>query len=268
MTRVARWWWLRLPLVAGRRLPTVAAALADGVHLLRWPVLAALGPTASLALGVLIGALQNGPTYTASFVVMATLLSLGMMSVQLGAWGVAGYAFGDLWLRPHPSPLLDALPALVVVHVPQLLSYALLALLVVGVPVLVRAAGSAASMSAAVPRRLRETAGSAVAALSAGFLTITWAQAVAVLIRPVFTWPGGQPAATDIVWLQQRAWATALLAVALSLARDEVERRAVGGPGGTLGARLTRALSGLRAVLCRACRRRCAPCCPPRRSPC
>lgn len=265
MTRVARWWWLWLPLAVARRLPTVA--LADGVHLLRWPALAALAPPASLALGV-IGARQAGATYTASFVVMATLLSLGLMSVQLGVWGTAGYALGDFWLRAHPSSALDGLSALLVIRVPLLLSYALLALLVVGFPVVVRAAGSAGSSSTVVPQRLHEAAGSAAAALSAGFLVITWAQAVAVLIRPVFTWPGGQPAATDIVWLQQRGWVLGLLAVALSLARGEVERRAVRGLVGTLAARLGVALPVVPVRPLHAHRRCCAPCCRPPRSPC
>jgi hypothetical protein len=56
-------------------------------------------------------------------------------------------------------------------------------------------------------------------AILTGVLVYFWAQTVAILIRPAFTWQGSQPTTEAIAPLQQGDWALVLVAVLGSLSR-------------------------------------------------
>ncbi|HEX8243857.1 MAG TPA: hypothetical protein VF541_10185, partial [Longimicrobium sp.] len=222
--RLGYLWWVRAPLRAARRWPLLGRALADGLYLLRWPAVASAAPPLALLLGLLAGALHPGAAFTRSFLLTALLVVCATAGAQLGIWLVAGFALGDLVLHGHPVHAAG-LAGAVRTWVPLLLSYYLLALACVNVPLL----GQAVAARARAPRLPPRAAGFLAAATfvaAAALLVYAWAVAVPMLIRPVFTWHGGVPDREDIAPLQNGAWALAALAGAAAAVRCVLEGRA------------------------------------------
>src|SRR5262249_9303787 len=128
-------WWRRLPVLGRRASATLADVLADGLYLTAWPTAGALGPPLAFLLGLLLGwwRFAPGATFTFSITVMALMLVVSQLSVSLGVWLWLGYAVGDFFLFHWDTGTSyeKAWERLLYVRVPLLISYALLALLLV-----------------------------------------------------------------------------------------------------------------------------------------
>jgi hypothetical protein len=242
LDRLMRFFWLRVPLRAARLWPSAGMALADGHYLTRWPAAAlTAGPLLSL-LGLGAGALHRGPVFTSGLLLMVLFGVVGQAGASLGLWATAGYAVGDLVLRG--GPLDDRPGGLLTGVVPHLLSYVLLGLLTVVLPLAVLGARVAVTGVRRVPRRLipwlAPIGGVLVAALGAGL----WAMTVPVLVRPVFAWPRvtnpGSP-------LGRYGWILVAAVALAAVARVLAERRALTGRVAALSMILAAGLRGQRA---------------------
>lgn len=119
--------------------------------------------------------------YTESIPLMAAALLIGLLAPTAGAGFVAAFAVFDLIAsalsQQELTPFLPALTA-------RVLSYWLLWLLAVEVPILIRTSVVALDR----PEKGYRVLALAVAAGAGLVLTWVWTQAMTMLIRPVFTW--------------------------------------------------------------------------------
>jgi hypothetical protein len=222
--QIADLWWTRLPLGVSRVSRGLAAALADGIYLSAQPAVGALAPPAALVAGFLIGWLHFSPgeTFTYSLPVMGVMLAVGVISAGLGAWLLAGYVIGDFFLRPHAVYDVTETPVLLLLRarLPLLLSYVLLAQLLVTIPLV------AATIRRGMPARLRRgraILGYGLGLVVLGALVYLWTQAVPTLIRPVFTWESQPQPIEAFKPLQELGWVLVFLGVAAMAVRIVVE---------------------------------------------
>ncbi|MFI7542210.1 hypothetical protein [Actinoplanes sp. NPDC049599] len=221
--------WLRLPLRLARVWPGAGIALSDGHYLTRWPPLALLAAVPCLAIGVALGAMHQGRTFTYSLLLLLVLGVIGQLGAAFGLWATIGYAFGDLVL--HEAVAYDTT---IVRHVlPSLLSYAVLGLLTVMIPLtaigtrgVVR---SLRALSEAV-KRIAEPVAAGVVGVLGGYI---WAQTTPLLIRPVFTWAQDSPDTAAIAPLQNGRWVIATTLGAAAVGRVFLDRYAVRGKTAT-----------------------------------
>ena len=220
-------WWGKLPRGADRLSPALFGVLSDGAYLTAWPLVAASAPVLAVVIGVALGAQrpESWVVPTASIVIMAILVIVGGLGAALGAWLVLGYAIGDFVLRSHPAPAGHTaydLYSLAHVRAPLLIAYAVLAGLVVLVPLASRrlseprALGVRPGTSNAAPIRII-----AHAAL-AGLLTIAWLTTAPMLLHPVFTWQAVQPPAA-ITPSRFAALMVVFFAAGVAMVRDHME---------------------------------------------
>lgn len=239
--RLAMLWWLRLPRAAASLDPSLGAAAADGHWLAAVPVVGDLAPPAALLVGMALGAWHVGfdVAATESLLLLAGMAAVGFVSAQLGAWLLAGFAVGDLFVF-HGSWRMADVPAAavaehgwladpVVAHLlferaPLVVHWLLLALLVVGVPSLARRlAGSLGRYLRGSPTVDLVVAG-LLAAVACYVVARLWAAAAPLVIRPLFAtaapWqPDPIVPEAAISPLQQRGQVLSRLAVALMAVR-------------------------------------------------
>ncbi len=244
--RLLQWWWIQLPLRVARWFPTLGSGLSDGLYLVRWPIIAGIGPLVALLLGLLLGALHQEATFTASSFVMALLIAVGLLSAHLGVWAIGGYAIGDLFLHRRSGVSTDVLDNVLQVQVPLLLSYVLFALAVVIIPLILTAIRLQIRQQPLSPRLLRLLEIVVYVSLSAGVIYL-WAMAMVILIRPVYIWQGDQPTASAIVPLQERGWILSLTAVLATSIRLFLETRATSLRVARLAALMSQALQAISA---------------------
>lgn len=212
--RLVQLTWLRLPLLVAQRWPTGGLALADGHYLVRWPLAGLLAPPVAFLLGVVLAALQGDVAYTSSLLLLLVLGLVALAGAALGLWATTGLGLG-LLLFGNVSPFLQG-PAWVFQGLlPALLSFVILGLLTVLMPLAMNRVRAAVRGSTHVPERLRLPVEIAGAVVTVGFATYVWSAAAPLLIRPIFVWAGRSPTVEAVAPLQQRGiW----LAVALALA--------------------------------------------------
>jgi hypothetical protein len=130
---------------------------------------------------------------------------------------------GDLFLNeaPRPGGLLTA-------TVPDLISYVLLGLLTVILPVLVLATRRAMPLEIPrVPGVLMPWLSGLCAAIVAGAGAFLWAKAAPLLTQPIFTWTGSQPGELALRPLRDNWWVLVLAAGWAAVARVVAEHEAV-----------------------------------------
>lgn len=196
------------------RFPGVKGLAGDGHYLLTVPPIAVLSPLAVVVAFFLIGAGHVGfeITWSENLIATAVLLAVGAISGVLGALAVAAMWLGDLLLGTSWD-IADLPTHLVQVRLPQLITYLLLAVGVVAVPRTGRTLALAVARARHLPSALVWPVSSMVVLIVAWIGTRTWTAAAPLLIRPRFTWPGGQPTVAAIAPLQ--AQAGVLIAAAL-----------------------------------------------------
>lgn len=228
-------WWIRLPQSARRLALRPVLALVDGLFIAVWPRIAAVLSPLALLLGLLFGALHPGfdRVFSESWPVLILAVMLGVFSAHLGAFFLAGFALGDFFLFHTAWAYRGSLiGGLVNVRLPLLIEYSLLAFMTTGIALATKSLLAQLRPAQSVPRDMQ------VLLAAGGHLGLTllfvylWMQVVPILIRPVFTWPGGSPSIQAMQILQQAGWPLLLVAALASLARmglqQLVSRRATG----------------------------------------
>ena len=236
-------WWIGLPSLFRRVSASVFAYLLDGVWIFAFRPLAIVATPLAAGGGLLIGATTTGYQVASfeSILLVSSIVVVGTLSAHLGMALVTGLAVGDFFLAgrdwtleqasrfslPTQSPgLLDEglIGALARERLPLLIGYALLAVVAVGIPPLIKGLLAQLPVPVSWPTPIQ-------IALSAGghagltyFLVSLWVQATPVLIRPMWVWQLDQLSARDVSLalvqpLQQDGSLLLGLAVAASLLR-------------------------------------------------
>lgn len=234
-------WWNHLPISVSRFSPMLAVILTDGFYLTAWRKVSTFAPPLSLLLGFLIGWLHFAPgnTFTFSIWVMALMLGISSFGAGLGAWLWLGYALGDFILFPHlqNSDWLNP-NAWIYVRIPLILSYILLGILLVSIPLTSKGLRrltlpgleeKIAELSVS-QRWIMTSIGSAIQAGLMGALVYVWTQAVPTLIRPVYTWQGNQPPVEAIQPLQANGQILVVVAAILGIIRVVIEYQSLNKP--------------------------------------
>jgi hypothetical protein len=216
--------WSRLPAQVRRGWLTLGVVLGDGGYLRAWPPLAVGAPAGALLLGLLLGAVHPGAVYTYSFVVVALMVLVAGFGAALGFWTWVGFVLADLVVSdrstlPAFASYYPAGQALTDAYLPLLMSYLLLASLLVLGPVL--AAGFAAR-TARVLRgapALRKAAGYAVYVVVLGVFTYAWGQATPFMIRPLWSFAGSVPDTAAVQPIQANTGWLALVAALAGIGR-------------------------------------------------
>lgn len=256
--RLVQLQWLRVPLVVARRWPAAGVALADGNHLVRRPVVAAVAQPAAFLLGLLLAAVTRDLAYTGNLLVVGLVGLVGLLGAALGLWATVGLGLGLLVVGDDIAPWLSG-PAWVVRGLlPALLSFAVLGLLAVVVPLTMNGVRAGVRGAARIPSGLRPGAEVLAAAVTVGLSAYIWASTAPLLIRPLFVWAGTTPTVEAVAPLQQRGVWLALVLALCGAGRVLLERRATGGRVATFSLVLaaglaqpsrTRAPAPVRAVL-------------------
>ncbi len=227
MKRLMQLLWLQLPLRVARIWPSLGVALADGHFLVRWPPIATYATGTTALFGYLLAALQTDSTFTFSLLTMVLLGAVAQVGASLGLSATIGYIVGDMFSN---LPLRIRGPETVfTVVVPSLLSYALLGLLTVVLPLVVLGARTRANAIEWVPRQLRTIWNLAAAGFTAALGASIWSGSIPMLIRPVFIWPGGTPSVEAVAPLQTHGWVLVCIVALCATARALLECRAVVG---------------------------------------
>src|SRR5207248_2470773 len=134
---------------------------------------------------------------------------LSAFSSAIGWWMCVGYAVGDFLLYKHYGYLYfqdSFVWQLVYARVPLLITYLLLAMLLVFIPLMSR--GLSVQTLSRFPRggSIVNAAAVVLQALVQGALVWVWAHTVPTLIRPVYTWRGDNPTVEVMSPLQEHGW--------------------------------------------------------------
>ena len=205
LRRVEDGLWAYWPAWLWPRLPTFGLMFTDGGWLRSVPGLALVAPAVALLLGLWRGGWrpEDELTYGYSTLALCAVLVVALASCAIAVWFWLGFVIGDLFVFDHPRLVFFGSPSaadwLTKFLVPHLVSYFLLAALVVGAPlVALIIRGSVSGLLA----RANPGARVAFAALAAGVFTGLhaglWTQSYPLLIRPLWTWRDMQPPADAI----------------------------------------------------------------------
>ena len=196
--RLAKLWSLTIPRRLSNRAPALADSFRDGAWTAFWPPLAAFAPVAALMVGFLGALVWPGLeySYTESLAFMMLVIAGAILSGPVGVMLLVGYAVGNLLFGEayfSSSAYSDFLPRFLTAWGGKLIVLGLLVFPAVLLPPLARRIVWPVVGKAAPTNRLAVRA-SLYAAVS-GVLVFLWAQAMIVLVRPVFVLPssGGQP---------------------------------------------------------------------------
>lgn len=222
-------WWVKVPVAVHSVSAGASAAILDGIYLNAWPRVAALAPPASLLAGLMIGWGHLGfqTVFSESMALMVLAAIIGVCGGGLGAWFVAGFVLGDFVLATMPRYAGGPWDGLLKVRLPRLIEYGLLWLLVVQIPVTAMALVRSLNTVMPANRQVRTYGAMAGLGLVTMVLVHFWTQAVPILIRPVFTWPGGYPPVSAMAPLQVQGMILVLCAALAATGRMYFQIRAV-----------------------------------------
>jgi hypothetical protein len=228
--RLAKLWSLTIPRRLANKAPALADTFRDGAWTAVWPPVAAFAPVAGLVVGFLAALVWPGLefSYTESLVFMMLVIAGAILSGPVGVMLLAGYAVGNLLFGEayfSSSSYSNFLAQFLTAWGGKLIVLALLAFPAVLLPPLARRMVWPIVQKAAPANRLAVRA--ALYAAVCGVLVFLWAQAMIVLVRPVFVLPssGGQPTFEAIHPVQNLwPWLVAV-GVAAAVGRVIVESR-------------------------------------------
>jgi hypothetical protein len=213
---LGRFWLVEVPRRTHRFSPRLAFTFLDGAWTARWPAVAGFAPVAAFLVGFLAPLAWPGleVVYTESLSLMAVVIAGAILSGPVGVMLWVGYAFGDLMFGESAraaSPLIrlaSRLVPLVLLAVPAIVIPAVSQMLVW--PLRFRWLSN---------RMARVWARALLYAAACGVLVFTWAQAMIVLVRPIFGWVGANSTFEAIFPVQVRWPSLVGVAVAAALAR-------------------------------------------------
>ncbi len=209
--------WKTLPARAHFFSRSAFYALSDGFYLCAGPSIAGW-----LSLGAFISGVTFGWThflfstvFTESRALLMFLIFLAVSSANLGLLFTLGFAIGDLFLNPDqiPSPLTAS--NWVDFYLPHLLEYTLISLMTVQVPLVTKGLLSRFTFAARLNQTKRRTAAIGGHLFLTLALVYFWSQGLPLLIRPLYTWPHGEPGSEAMWPLQEEFyWLLAVAALA------------------------------------------------------
>lgn len=217
--------WIDWPRRIIRRLPGARGIAGDGHFLVTAPPLAVLAPVATILTFFVIGVLQRGyeVVYTESLFLMAAIIAVGCLSGTLGVLAVTSFAIADFVFGNAAAigvTTVTGLESLWQVRLPMIITYLLLALVVVIVPRTARGLVIAVGRWRRLPAVLAWPIASLLVLVVTWIGTSTWAAIAPTLIRPRFVWPGGQPTVAAIAPLQTQAATLIAAAVIATIVRQ------------------------------------------------
>jgi hypothetical protein len=224
--------WIK-PALWGRYVSrTMPMNILDGIQLTVWPKIAAFVPLVVLLIGLLFGWAQLGfeSIYSESFVFLLIAIMIGFFSANLGLMFLVGFVFGEFFLALDWTSTLTwrhdtVWENILYFRIPLIMTYGLLAGLIVKVPVLIK--------HLLVQVRPPQGLGSQVQlgfmmighALVTTFLVYFWMQVMPVLVRPVFTWSSRNPPVEAIETFQVYGVWLIVAAIVSSAARLYLQHR-------------------------------------------
>ncbi|HCU52455.1 MAG TPA: hypothetical protein DGG94_22125, partial [Micromonosporaceae bacterium] len=228
LSRAAEGIWVGVPLALRRFSAGLAVSAVDGLYLAIRPIVGLLAPVLVFVLGLIIGVFHPGFDYvfTEALWVLLLIAVVGALSGALGLYLTLGFVLGDLLLGEHPqwdrfgnSDLLD-IPAQ---YGSMFLTYALFAMLAVGVPIAAKSFAAEFRLPASVPRAVRALVGLGALVLISGLLVWVWTQSAPLLVRPVFVWADARPTVIAMSTTQENGVWIVILAVLATVGRAFVQ---------------------------------------------
>lgn len=240
---LTRFWSITVPRRMESFAPRLADAFADGAWTAIWPKVSGYAPVAGLIIGFLVAVLlplvpivvstgyeQTPRVWSELLPFIMLVIAAGILQGSVGIGLVAGYVVGDVlrlavtgvlgqwstWSYLGSNPLL----AMVLLVSSALITYLLLAIPAITLPMIARRFAELAPLRRISNERARMAARIGAYTLAAGLLTFFWTRGVVVLIRPIFMWRNGSPTVEAIFPVQfQWEWlvATAVIAVLVRL---------------------------------------------------
>jgi hypothetical protein len=219
--------WVTTPLSARRVSAGLAMAIVDGHYLAVRPLPGLLAPPIALFAGLVIGAFHPGfeLIYTEALWLLMLVALLGSASGALGFYFTLGFVVGDLLIGDHPVWRIaaDGPESFAGRYGSLLISYALMAVLAVGVPMAAKSLAADFMPPPSTPRALRLLVGMGALVFITGVLVFAWVQTAPLLVRPVFVWPGRPPTVDAIARLQENGGLIVLAAVLAAAVRVAVQ---------------------------------------------
>jgi hypothetical protein len=223
-------WWVRIPVGVGRLSTNAAFALIDGLYVTAWPWVAVLASPAAIVLGVTLGQERWGyvNVFTESLPLMSLAAVLGTLGGHYGFLFLSGFVVGDfflgrtLWdcsIMGSSCPEFGLFRHLVIVRVPLLISYGLLAWLVFKIPIATKILLAQLALPDRISRHNRFLVAIVGHAVVTGVLVYFWVNAVPVLVRPVYTWWNVMIPPGAIIPLQTQGMVLVWVAVGTSFLR-------------------------------------------------
>jgi hypothetical protein len=225
-------WFTKLPRLVAPRSPSFARLLADGHFLIPQPWVAAVATPACFLFGLVWGGRTWGydRVFTESLPLIIVLCIFGFLSTNLGIAFVTGFALGDFLIgetrwsfdfsgRAEAFATEGFLAALVRVRAPMLIGYVLMFVLAVYIPHLTRLLILDIPRTTRLPKNYAAAVASLLNIVVVAVFIRFWAEAAAVLIRPLFTWQFVDPTVAAAYSLQNQSVWIVLAAVAATCLR-------------------------------------------------
>src|SRR2546428_8331068 len=196
---LARLWSVRLPRLLDPWVPELADSFADNAWMMPWWNAVTIAPFAALSVGFLAPWLWPGMNniYSESLLFLLLATASALLNWSFGASLFLGYVAGDLLHLTVGNGSFSMLAG-------HGVGYLLLGILVIRIPQLARELTEGARWLPPEPTLRRPLQAALYVGASAG-LVFLWCQGTIVLIRPVFTWAGGDPTDEAVVQVQ-RHW--------------------------------------------------------------
>jgi len=209
-SRLEEIWSVTLPAWLDDWSSQVAQGLADGAWTAAWRGVASFVPLVAFVLGLASRLIFRdlNVVYTESLAFMLVVVAGSILSGPVGVMLLAGYIVEDLLVGNKVGPTLggaNLTPNPAGVLAGKLVSYLLLAMPAIVLPMLARQLSGAVSLRSIADARVRLAALAALDAAICGTLIFLWSQSMLVLIRPLFSLVGSDLTSDAATPLQEQS---------------------------------------------------------------
>lgn len=235
-------WWVRLPRLGARLSSALGYTLLDGLWAGTVRLLGALATPALFAAGLWIGWQHPGfeTVPSESLALLVVFVVVGVAGAQLGAALLGGFAIGSFFLAERAWAFTAREVAghdwwggevgahLLRVRLPLLISFGVLATVLVKLPLGSKALARALVPGDRAPLALRIAIALVAQVAFTAVAVYLWALAAPVLLRPVWSWVGDLPTVAAMQPLQEDAATLARVGALAAAARLALQAALVG----------------------------------------